>query len=61
MISRDPLGTDICPYGGGDDELLTTKHPRDPKGTQPLVKALCMQETLALCIMAIVDVGHNSH
>ena len=45
----------------GDDELLTTKHPRDPKGTQPLVKALCMQETLALCIMAIVDVGHNLH
>lgn len=48
MISRNPMGTDICPYGGWDDELLTTEHPRDPEGTRPLV--LCMQETLALCI-----------
>ena len=40
------MGTDICPYGGRDDELLTTEHPRDPKGTL----VLCMQETLALCM-----------
>ena len=40
------MGTDICPYDGCDDELVTTKHPRDPKGTL----VLCMQETLALCM-----------
>ena len=30
MISWNPLGRDICPYGGRDDELLTTEHPREP-------------------------------
>ena len=29
MISRRPLGTNICPYGGRRDELLTTTDPRD--------------------------------
>ena len=45
MISWTPLGKDICPYGGRDDELVTTEHPRDTEGTRP-VKILCMQETL---------------
>ena len=39
MISGNPMGTDICPYGGGDDELLTTQHPREPQGDSGVMYA----------------------
>ena len=57
MISRNPMGTDICPYDGCDDELVTTKHPRDPKGTL----VLCMQETLAIGIVYGGECGGTMH
>ena len=49
MISWTPLGKDICPYGGRDDELVTTEHPRDTEGSEDIMYAGNTSRALCGC------------